>query len=381
MRKLTGVALVLVIGLASCGGQGGLRTGTFATETATDLYLPAPVPADPAYLVKIEKPVTAAHLANLERTAGLAVVTPMDVGRLRVTGPSGARLLRVGAVDPLTFRSVTPAVSRDAPFVWQALVAGQAVVTFDAAQNLGIRNSEGIKIKDLDLAVGALADNGIPNVADILVSNHLGETLGLDRGNLLMVGAREGAPIEPLGRALRKKLPSARLTRLATAGASDAPSSPPQTVGRAQGGLIGTLRFKVFEGGFIEPDPEWVASNISSGSVPIFGVVTCHRLMFPQLGAALGEIEAEGLAHLIRTGDYGGCYNPRFIDRDPSRALSNHAFGLAIDLNVSSNGLGTKGDMDRRIVAIFEKWGFEWGGWWERPDPMHFELARLVSIS
>ena len=381
MRKLTGVALASLIVLASCGGDGDLQTGTFATETAADLPLPAPVPADPAFIVKVDEPVTASRLANLERTAGLALVTPMGVGRLRVGGPSGTRLLRVGSVDPLMFRSVTPSVSRDAPFVWRALVAGKAVLTFDAAETLGIGNSERIRIKGSDLAVGALADNGTPNVADVLVPDHVGEELGLNRGKLLMVGAREGAPIETLRRALRKKLPSARLIRLTAAPASDAPSSAPQSVGQAQGGLIGTLRFKVLEGGFIEPDPQWVAANISSGSVPIFGVVTCHRLMFPQLGTVLAEIQAEGLAHLIRTGDYGGCYNPRFIDRDPSRPLSNHAFGLALDLNVSSNGLGTKGDVDRRIVAIFEKWGFEWGGRWERPDPMHFELARLVPTS
>jgi hypothetical protein len=28
---------------------------------------------------------------------------------------------------------------------------------------------------------------------------------------------------------------------------------------------------------------------------------------------------------------------------------------------------------------VFEKWGFEWGGRWSRPDPMHFELDRLLS--
>jgi hypothetical protein len=36
--------------------------------------------------------------------------------------------------------------------------------------------------------------------------------------------------------------------------------------------------------------------------------------------------------------------------------------------------------MDPRIVKIFEKWGFVWGGYWDRPDPMHFELARLIEI-
>ena len=55
-----------------------------------------------------------------------------------------------------------------------------------------------------------------------------------------------------------------------------------------------------------------------------------------------------------------------------------HAFGLALDLNVQRNLYGTPGGMHPDIVAIFEKWGFEWGGRWDRPDPMHFELNSIV---
>ena len=54
--------------------------------------------------------------------------------------------------------------------------------------------------------------------------------------------------------------------------------------------------------------------------------------------------------------------------------------GIAFDLNTATNQLGTAGDMDPRIVAIFQRWGFAWGGnWTTRPDPMHFELYALES--
>jgi hypothetical protein len=139
------------------------------------------------------------------------------------------------------------------------------------------------------------------------------------------------------------------------------------------------MTFKILKSGWIEPDPAWIEANIAEASVPILGAVTCHRVMLPQLAGALAEIEEEGLATLIRPEDYAGCYAPRFIDRDPSLPLSNHAFGLAIDLNADTNALGTQGDMDPRIVEIFARWGFEWGGYWDRPDPMHFELARLLA--
>lgn len=59
-----------------------------------------------------------------------------------------------------------------------------------------------------------------------------------------------------------------------------------------------------------------------------------------------------------------------------ARKLSMHAFGGAIDLNASTNELGTIGDMDPTIVDIFTSHGWEWGGFWKRPDPMHFQFAR-----
>jgi hypothetical protein len=31
-------------------------------------------------------------------------------------------------------------------------------------------------------------------------------------------------------------------------------------------------------------------------------------------------------------------------------------------------------------VKIFQKWGFNWGGYWQYTDPMHFELARIVAV-
>lgn len=52
---------------------------------------------------------------------------------------------------------------------------------------------------------------------------------------------------------------------------------------------------------------------------------------------------------------------------------SNHAFGIAIDINALANPLGTTGDMPEEVVRQWEAEGGEWGGDWNRPDPMHFE--------
>ncbi len=52
---------------------------------------------------------------------------------------------------------------------------------------------------------------------------------------------------------------------------------------------------------------------------------------------------------------------------------SNHAFGIAVDINALANPLGTPGDMPEAVVRQWEVEGGEWGGDWARPDPMHFE--------
>lgn len=141
---------------------------------------------------------------------------------------------------------------------------------------------------------------------------------------------------------------------------------------------VGTFSYRYFADGSLDPDPAWVAANITTETVPILGSVTGHRVMLPQLRAALAEIEGRGLGDELNPEEYAGCYVPRFIASDPSNGLSLHSWGIAVDLNVPGNLRGTVGEMDRTVVTIFKKWGFAWGGDWNYTDPMHFELAQLV---
>jgi hypothetical protein len=152
----------------------------------------------------------------------------------------------------------------------------------------------------------------------------------------------------------------------------------PLATGGSVARAVGTFSYRWFADGSVAPDPAWVAANIRTESVPILGNVTCHRVMLPQLRGALREVVARGLASEIHPDEYGGCYVPRFIGRDPSKGLSLHTWGIAVDLNVPGNLRGVPGEIDRDVVAIFKKWGFAWGGDWAWTDPMHFELAQLV---
>jgi hypothetical protein len=125
--------------------------------------------------------------------------------------------------------------------------------------------------------------------------------------------------------------------------------------------------------GFFDVDPAWRSAHIRSARVPVLGEITCHRALFPQLRAALQDVVQNGLSFAIDPGDFGGCYSPRFINADPEGRVSHHAWGIAVDLNVSENAFGSRPDLDRRLVNVFESWGFTWGGRWLIPDGMHFE--------
>jgi hypothetical protein len=383
MRKLLLILILLLIVPAACGDDGpdAPESDELLSEASSEggISLPDPIDTTPAYLISTNQPVAEDVIERLEKVDGVDIVVPASIRKMEISGPEGDEVLRVAALDPIEYRSIAPVATNEAEFVWTSLLSGEAVLTFEAAEDLGIEGGGTIELGDGEMEVGAFADNQTPNIADVMVDANLGQAA--DGGDqVLTVGVQPGTSLDALGTALTEELPGSKLVPLIP---PDLMSNPDPLTGAIEdgssgGGIIGTMNYKILDNGFIKPQQAWVDSNISSATMPIIGEVTCHRLMLPQLQAALSEIESAGLGGELRPGDYGGCYVPRFIDRNPSLPLSMHAFGLAVDLNVSTNQLGTEGDMNPRIVEIFERWGFVWGGDWSRPDPMHFELSRLV---
>ena len=384
-RPLRLVAGVLVLGLAAAGCSGSADgSATRARDAATK-----DEPTDAGATAPV------APLRKRIRADVLVVtatgIKPAEVTRLRKLAPGGITNVRVGAlnigkrrvdaiaVDPSTFRAFAPQGTAESTPVWQAVARGELVVSHDVAKSLKLPLGGNVKVngggKTLSLRVGALATTGLPG-AGVVISPALADRFGtFDSAGLVLSG---GAPIDVTRLAGQVRSVVGKTARI------DLLSQPQQPLAFLTGSraarAFGAFSYRYFEDGTIEPDARWVRNNIVWSRVPILGGVTCHRLMIPQLRAALGEIERAGLGGKIRHRDFGGCYVPRFIEHNPSRSVSLHTWGIAIDLNVATNGVGTSGDIDRRIVASFEKWGFRWGGRWSEPDPMHFELGALLNL-
>jgi N-acetylmuramoyl-L-alanine amidase len=72
------------------------------------------------------------------------------------------------------------------------------------------------------------------------------------------------------------------------------------------------------------------------------------------------------------------CYRGK---RGNERSISEHSYGLAVDINAVENPRtgkpapdGCHSTMDPHAVAIFRAFGFTWGRDWRTPDPHHFEI-------
>jgi len=330
-------------------------------------------------LVQWDKPIDDELLERIEKLKGVAHTERIGLGQVSLEN----RVLTVAAVDPAGYRNFTQANVADLQEAWERVAGGEMA----AADSRPVRRLAGKKeliqlgsdedaptlhvgaylpqIPTIDLVVNTAWAPDIEMATDngVLISTDGTTPATIRRPLERLVG--EDASVQMLDVASRLGLdPDAKLTAIPTGG--------------TLGSVVGTFRYTVLGGGRIAPDPAWVRANIRTEAVPILGSVTCHKDLFPQLRAALLEVEQRGLAGAIDPGQYAGCYYPRFIAN--TTTLSNHSFGLALDLNTAGNQRGTVGEIDRDVVAIFKTWGFAWGGDWRWTDPMHFELSEVKAV-
>lgn len=142
-------------------------------------------------------------------------------------------------------------------------------------------------------------------------------------------------------------------------------------------------------------DPKWerahmvIAKNLPGQWNKGRGRLYVHRLAEPFLREALRACQmTEFLSEIKQI----GCWNFRYQRHDPTRPLSYHSWGIALDIDHVDNAPRELTDevepytatwrrlwphgISWGVVSAFESIGWRWGGRW-RPfcDPMHFQLV------
>jgi hypothetical protein len=376
-------AVALTASLAGCKGSGpAARVAAdqpvqAAPAAADAASAPSPIslPAlkgprvRPDVLVTVPRPLTAPQVKAIARLAPSAVA--YTAGTVRLAG----KPVHVASVSPATFRRFAAAGTAESTQVWQTVADGGLIASHALAKQLHLALGKDVQVSGrtpLTLRLGALATTGIPNT-DLVVDSATGKRLGLTGATALVLSAGTADPAALASRVRAVTGHAAEVDLLSPPAANPVAFLTGSRAAKA----FGAFSYRYFPDGTIQPDASWVRSNIVSATVPIFGRVTCHRLMIPQLRGALQEVQAAGLASSLHT--YNGCYVPRFIERNPAHAISLHTWGIAIDLDAATNYRGIQGTMDPRVVQIFKRWGFRWGGDWKYTDPMHFEIGALLT--
>ena len=374
---------------------GSSTASSSPSESASSTASPSSGPTlDPAHAVKEPGPrrgvvgypdivvtssetIDARTIAAVKALAHIQDVMPIALARVVVQN----RALQVAAVDPATYRNYTTLGVAQSQDIWDRVAHGELAIDKPLVKRLPVDDDGFVGLGSTDDApavhIGAYAPQA--PLVDAVVNDTWIPDLDMTPGNALLIRTGGSAP-ETLRTSIEQVLKgteaSVQMTDAVVRYGLDPDVVQTAVVVGTIADAVGVYRYSVLGGGRIAPDPAWVASHITTEPVPILGNVTCNKLIFPQLRAALEEVRARNLADKIHAGEYAGCYYPRFIAG--STKLSNHAFGLALDLNVPGNQRGSVGQMDRDVVAIFKSWGFTWGGDWGYTDPMHFEMNTLV---
>ncbi len=388
-------ALLCVAVLSACNEEPEPRPGATPTLEPTEGSTTGAVaPADPENAVEPPGPLkdrlypsdmlifsreklSDSMVKRVRQLPEVAAVEPIGLGQVTIENQA----LTIAAVDSATYRRFTPVDSAQEQDVWDRVAGGELAITEKLAKrlqdkqgNIVLGNGENAPV----VHVGAYAPQA--TTIDMVVNKAWVDDLDqMVFGNGLLISTDDVAPSvirKPIQRIVGDRASVQDLDIASRIGLDPNVVQTAFLTGGSIASVVGTFNYTVLGGGRIAPDPAWVARSIATEPVPILGSVTCHVAIFPQLRAALEEVVSRGLSDEIYRDQYAGCYYPRFIAG--STTLSNHSFGLALDVNTLGNQRGTVGEINREVVAIFKKWGFAWGGDWGYTDPMHFELGQIV---
>lgn len=290
------------------------------------------------------------------------------------TPPPGLSVpVDTAAVDPEHFRSLVP---RELEAKVAELANGGAILSRTGAALRGISDKGHLQFGATTIPVVGVADDAYLRRHEVVVSHATGAAIGLNETDYLLIGLRDLSAGKDVEETIRGAVPPQATFRVRGpegSGASSQPS-PLLSLGEIKS-TFGEFSAVNGAGANIGIDQAWIDANTEMANIPLLGVFRCHKKMIPQIEGAFREVMDKQLEYLIRPGDFGGCFSPRYIRSGKEAGLSRHAWGIAFDFNVSGNLYGQPPTMDPQIVEIMERHGFSWGGRWNYPDGMHFEFV------
>jgi hypothetical protein len=212
--RALGVALVLVMGAASCGpddksdaqptdppssssrSPDGRSTSATATPVDAEHAVDPPGPLeDRLYgadmLIFNERTLSEQMVERISRLRGIAAVERIGLAQVVLEN----RALQVAAVDPGTYRRFTPPNSAQLQEIWDRVAGGEVAVTEEIGHRL--QDDEGTLTmggeKDApQIHIGAYAPQA--EQIDAVVNEKWGEELGMSLGNALLISTDQTSP-------------------------------------------------------------------------------------------------------------------------------------------------------------------------------------------
>lgn len=346
------------------------------------------------FLAWVPRGLPAGFSADVRALPGIdriAVVAENDVWLRRSWSAAGELVddpsppyrlpLDAAAVDPHAFAPFLPVGDR-APLA--AVADGEAILGATSATLRGLGPGATLAFGGgTHVRVAAVLPDELVGAAELVVSRRTGRRLGIRTSRYLLVRPTDQhvRTATALATRLQPLLPAALGSNRSVQ--VRAPGDTPFF--RAGDSVLPPVLVKTVFGEFaarpvpsnpgaLEIDPSWIDRHLVTTDVPVLGTVTCHRGVLGQLRGAMRELAASDLEATVRS--YHGCYVPRFIGWDDTNMLSYHSWGIAFDLNLRGNLRGAEPHQDPSLVAVLERWGFQWGGRWIVPDGNHFEYRR-----
>ncbi len=128
--------------------------------------------------------------------------------------------------------------------------------------------------------------------------------------------------------------------------------------------------------GRLDVSPAWRRASIQTVTLHTGQTLPAHRLIAKEI-VILFSLACKLSGYKPRS---DGCWVPRCMNWDPANDPSTHLWGMALDFNASRNGRGRtdtelRAGNNRIFVAVFEWFGWDWGGYFGTPDDMHFQRA------